>query len=146
MPRGPRKTRSGAPAQPSTPVADQTYGAGVEQQALARTMPTPNNAAVTPAAPPATAGTASAPAPVDQAAALQAALQAAQGLRGQAGVLSMPTQNPGEPVTAGLSIGPGPGPEALMRPMANATGETLRRLSIDTGDPYWAELAARVRI
>ena len=32
-----------------------------------------------------------------------------------------PTQRPGEPVTAGLPIGPGPGPEALNLPNDSAT-------------------------
>lgn len=36
-----------------------------------------------------------------------------------------PTQNPGEPVTAGVNAGPGPGPEALTAQPAQPAGSPL---------------------
>ena len=39
-----------------------------------------------------------------------------------------PTERPNEPVTAGLPIGPGPGPEALGPLAQNAGGSTVRGL------------------
>lgn len=41
--------------------------------------------------------------------------------------LFAPTANPGEPVTAGLPSGPGPGPEALM-PQQNPDTEQLKQV------------------
>ena len=48
------------------------------------------------------------------------------------GEFSRPTDNPDEPITAGASLGPGPGPEALManqNPSAMGTGEMTALLS-----------------
>lgn len=44
---------------------------------------------------------------------------------GSMGAFSRPTERPGEPVTAGLPSGPGPGPEVLG---SGPPGEGLRRL------------------
>lgn len=54
---------------------------------------------------------------------MQAALQAALATRPPGGTgLLAPTARPAEPVTAGLPVGPGAGPEALgATPTANAT-------------------------
>lgn len=52
--------------------------------------------------------------PLDNAAAReQAAIAAARTAPGVSVPLSAPTQRPDEPVTAGLPMGPGPGPEVL---------------------------------
>lgn len=51
--------------------------------------------------------------------------------------LDAPTQRPNEPVTAGLPIGPGPGPEALganMVPNPQTLGELLDRLAQQNPD------------
>ena len=169
MPRT-RRTNSGAPGQPIAPVPGQQYGMGVEQQRLAEAMPAP---AIQPAGPgggtaagagaavgaaysepePATgwaarvgssAGAVAAPSP-DQVRAeqYQAAIAAAQQMSGRAGILTNPTRRPQEPVTAGLPIGPGPGPEVLTFRRGNPTGNTLRQLAAATGDPYLRELADR---
>lgn len=47
---------------------------------------------------------------------------------GGAGDLLRPTERPNEPVTAGLPMGPGPGPEALGPLTQNAGGSTVRGL------------------
>ena len=72
----------------------QTYGKGAEQEAAQRALPMAGQAPVPPpggaAAPPATG-----PGP------------------GAGGAFSRPTDRPDEPMTAGVPMGPGPGPEAL---------------------------------
>lgn len=55
--------------------------------------------------------------------------------------LNAPTQRPGEPVTAGLPIGLGPGPEVLPRFTTPALAQTLQSLAEATGDPTFAYLA-----
>lgn len=73
----------------------------------------------------------------------QAMMQAAQAMKGRAGLLKAGTGRPNEPVTAGLSTGPGGGPEMMQMQFGSATGNTLRRLSQVTGDPYFRNLAAK---
>lgn len=150
MPRR-KRTQSGQTARPLAPVEGQAYGASQEQMALERQLPTPTN--TVPALPsPGSAGVAAAPSPGgvvappmdDPAARYAGALAEAGPIGGD--VLAQPTTFPAEPVTTGLTRGPGAGPGVLRRPARNAVGERLRRLSLDTGDPYWAELAARARI
>lgn len=138
MPRGKRKyTQSGAPAQKIESVEGQRYGEGVAQQQLQQTLPAPDygNAPAPPA--PAAAMPPAGPAQLDPAA-LQAMLAGAP-----IGMLAG-TQAPGEPVTAGLSRGPGGGPELLgtfnaQTPMSRM----LRELSRRTGDDEWRKLAER---
>lgn len=137
------KTMSGAPAQPIGAVPGQMYGAGVEQMQLQRAMPAPNLAqgpvagpAGPPPAGPATAG----PAPAQG---FDAALAMAQGMRDQTGLLQQPTARPDEPITAGLTRGPGPGPEVLAMQQGTPAGDALRRISAQTGDPFFADLARR---
>lgn len=48
---------------------------------------------------------------------------------GSLGPLTGPTARPGEPVTAGIDMGPGPGPEALGLAGANPDDEDLARLA-----------------
>lgn len=55
------------------------------------------------------------------------------------GQLNRPTERPDEPLTAGLSQGPGPGPEVLS-PGDRAT-RTLRLLADYSDDPGLSELA-----
>lgn len=147
MPRK-RLTQSGAPAQKVESVAGQRYGEGVEQAALQRAMPAPNARAMgpSPSQPPmqapVTEQQVAAPAPSD-ADRFAAALQQAQALRGQAGLLAQPTARPDEPVTAGLPFGPGPGPEVLGPIRENPTGKFFRYLTKISGDPSFAEMARR---
>lgn len=145
MPRG-RKTITGDPARPNVPVAGQTYGAGVDQQQLEQSLPTPNVTAappanVTAAPPPNSAPQPQNDVPYDHQQALAAASQYAD----QTGILKADTNRPSEPITAGLTRGPGPGPEALGLTRGSPTGDLLRRLSAATGDPSLAELAMKAR-
>lgn len=89
----------------------QPYGAATEQRTALQAVPAagPTLAATPPVtAPEPPQG----PPQVDP----QAALAAASGYNPTGPTLSDPTQNPNEPVTAGLASGPGPGPEALNMP------------------------------
>ena len=143
MPRTARPTtQRGAPAQPISATPGQVYGAGVEQMAMQRVMPAPNMqspaAGIPQGAPPAP----SAAGPVDPA----RVMALAAGLKEQTGLLTAPTQRPNEPITAGLSRGPGPGPEILAAPSGSPSGDILRRLSQSTGDPQWAELARKAQM
>jgi hypothetical protein len=66
------------------------------------------------------------------------------------GPFDRPTERPGEPVTAGLPVGPGPGPEALgMAPPITAgagnLAAVLGQLASASGDSNLAMLAQRAR-
>ena len=142
MPRN-RRTISGQAAQPIGAVAGQQYGAGVEQMAMQRAMPAPQVAGAGQGAPGAPA-----PAPGGAPPRINMAelMQRAQALQPATGLLPAPTNRPNEPVTAGLSRGPGPGPEALAVRRGSPAGEMLRRLSAETGDPMFARLADQGRV
>lgn len=140
MPRR-RKTYSGEAAQRVESVPGQRYGEGVQQAALQRSMPAPDLQASTPAASPAGAvAPVAAPTP---GAAWAAQLAAARSTAG-AGLMNALTGRPSEPVTAGLPLGPGPGPE-MLRPIAQtSTRMFFEQVSRLTGNPYLAELGRRV--
>lgn len=60
--------------------------------------------------------------------------------------LSAPTQRPGEPVTAGLSMGAGPGPEIFSSPArAQRSADVLDMIAQSSGDDRMAQMAARIR-
>ena len=86
----PNRTDMNQNRQPVTVASGQPYGARQEQVAAQRALPLPAAPPV-PAPPP--------PAP--------------GALPGGRGPFTRPTEYPDEPLTAGMSIGPGPGPEAL---------------------------------
>ena len=152
MPRKAKPTLSGAPGQPVGAVAGQMYGAGEQQMALQRAMPTPQLAGG-PAAQAAQPGPSAEapPTPAQQQAMAAAApddrfaraMAAAQQLQGTTGALRQPTMRPNEPITAGLLTGPGPGPEALQMRTGSPTGDTMRMLSQMTNDPLFADLARK---
>lgn len=141
MPRRAKQTYGGAPAQAKSPIPGQTYGKGVEQDRLERAMPTPQLRTV----PDPSAAPTMAPAQVPAADPYETALAAAASMRGQTGLLAQPSARPMEPLTAGLSTGPGPGPEALGANMGTPAGDLLRRVAAETGMPYFAHLADRAR-
>lgn len=155
MPRQ-RRTGSGAPGQAPKPFVGQEYGKGVEQQRLQTAMPAPNMiqsgpthvggqvlAGAQTGVLATELGQATGQAAAHAPAGLDQVLAAAQQHAGQTGILSQPTQRPSEPITAGLSRGPGPGPEALGITHGTPAGDMLRRLSASTGDPSFAELARK---
>jgi len=61
--------------------------------------------------------------------------------------LNAPTDNPGEPVTAGTGIGPGPGPEVLYhgRGRNDRYATMLETIASSTNDPRIARLAKAAR-
>jgi hypothetical protein len=139
MPRGKKRvTQSGADAQDIASVPGQRYGEGVAQQAMQRAMPAPDlrgqapdGRTMQPAVPD---GGSPATPPPDLATLLGGA---PTGLLGG-------SHRPNQPVTAGLSLGPGPGPEILGSMRATTPlARTLRTLTERTGDRSWSELADR---
>jgi hypothetical protein len=127
--RYPNRTDLHTPLAPAAP-AGLAYG---QHQALIdsqRQMPmaAPATAAPTPptAAPP---GPSAAP-PV---------------LPGSLGAFDRPTERPGEPVTAGLPIGPGPGPEALGPPLGRTFADIIADAATASGSNELAQLAQRAR-
>ena len=145
-------TAAGYPAQANVPVRGQRYGEAKEQSDLQRSMPSPNVRADLAAeqprpqpmvAPQPTAGGAGAPNPLQQPASPADLGAIAQAMRGQVGLFNRPTARPQEPVTAGLPVGPGPGPEALQMRRGSPVGEIMREVARASGDPFLAELAAR---
>jgi hypothetical protein len=63
-------------------------------------------------------------------------------MRSQVGLFNE-SSRPGEPVTAGLPVGPGPGPEAMQMRRGSPVANTIAELARLTGDSFLAELAAR---
>lgn len=126
--------QGGYGAQPAAAPTGMGYGehqASIESQ---RQVPL----AAVPTGPGAVGG-----APVDRQAQIQAAVQAARRMRPPQ-ALTGPSQRPAEPITAGLPMGPGPGPEVLRT--GDRTVRTLRLLADVTGDPAFADLAERAAL
>lgn len=132
------RVRKPSPGAASPPVINsepgRPYGAAKELQEIERGMPPDGG--------------------VPQAADVQtrppspgAALQAAAGHQMPApSPLSQKSLRPGEPVTSGLSIGAGPGPEVLVNNRARARRtEVLEALAADIGSPRLQKLAERAR-
>lgn len=143
MPRKAKTTQTGRPAQAPSMIPGQTYGKQVAQAQLQTAMPAPNVQG--PTAPPPAAAPAQ---PPDQPMpsnrqidpmALAKAMPAPEPLLGM-------TQRPNEPFTAGLSTGPGVGPEAIQGIVRSPLGDTLRALSDQLGDPTFRDLAQRSRL
>ena len=144
--------------QPPRAAADQAYGVRGDQMTAQRQMPIPQTAPPPPSAAAGAGGGGGTPAaPPVTAAAPQPqqspngnpldVLAAAVGTQG--GVpLTEATTRPGEPVTAGLAVGPGEGPEALagmFQARRDRVAETLQRLADDLGDGWMAELAMKAQ-
>lgn len=73
----------------------------------------------------------------------QAMLDAAQSFQLPNTSLTAPTERPNEPITAGLPLGAGPGPEAVTAP--SPTKRVLDIIAEQTGDPYIQQLLDRAR-
>lgn len=146
MPRA-KKTLAGGRGQASQVIKGQTYGEGVQQQALQATMPAPqaNTGVTVPKTQPAAQS-----APMQDQGGTQtqkpdlAALL--QQLKGAGGQLNAPDDQPDKPFNTGLSGGVGNQIGSPMRPYVNRTAQIMRDLSARTGDPIFANLAARARL
>lgn len=138
MPRK-RQTMSGDDAQNIGSVPGRRYGEGVEQQAMQRAMPAPDRAGA-PVAPAVATGVPEGAAPPTA----QMDPQAVQQFLSGGPNLLAGTQNMDEPVTSGLSQGPGAGPDALkMLQSSTPLRRYLTQLSEQSGDPTFARLAER---
>lgn len=127
---------------PARVATNQTYGKAQQQLQAQRTVPMapgpgiltrPGTVQASPAPPSGTMPGVPSPAP---------------GMApGAMGPLNRPTERPGEPVTAGINQGAGPGTEALppglMQGNANRLSDTLSSLARSSGSPALAQLAAR---
>lgn len=147
MPRKAKRTAGGYAAQPATPVAGQRYGEAVKQHDLMAQMPTPNVQAgvgALPQSPVQQAVAQAQPQPQgqQQAASPEQLSQIAAAMRSQTGLFDQ-TSRPGEPVTAGLPVGPGAGPEAMNMRRGSPVAATIAELARLTGDGWLAELAQR---
>ena len=69
---------------------------------------------------------------------MQGGLRAAARMRPQTSLYA-PTQRPSEPITAGMPLGAGPGPEAIRT--GDRVARTFRLIADVTGDPRFEELA-----
>ncbi len=69
------------------------------------------------------------------------ALQDARGISYDETPFDADSQRPGEPLTAGVNMGPGPGPEVLGLRTNPRVASVLAALARDTGDATMAELA-----
>lgn len=60
--------------------------------------------------------------------------------------LTAPTTRPNEPVTAGLTLGPGPGPEIFQAPGRRVrAADTMAMLARVSGDDTYLQMAERIR-
>lgn len=144
-PTGP-STQGGYGAQPIREPTGQPYGdrqASVDSQRAMRLPEVPGPSAPGPAGgAPASAAAGGAPAgpagpeqPQDR---LEAAMQAALKMRAPDPLMG-PTKRPSEPLTTGMSIGPGGGPEMLRT--GDRVTKTFRLLASISGDARFSELA-----
>lgn len=140
MPRA-RKTMAGGQGQPAVAFTGQTYGEGKKQEELQRAMPAPKVEQST--------APSRSPEPVDvpvedemPARQRMSPEQAMQFISGQGGLLTAPDDKPNVPVTDGLPTGPGRGTEALRG--TSQMGNILRRLGMQTGDPTFMQIAAKI--
>jgi hypothetical protein len=137
------------PSLPARVATNQTYGRAQAQLQAQRQIPmAPPPTLIPPAGgptggPPSLPGATSPPAPP---AGVPAPLPPAPNLvPGGAGPLERATERPNEPVTAGASLGPGPGPESMAGPTVNLAG-ILGRAAQTTGSSVLAALAQRAGI
>jgi hypothetical protein len=141
------KTLTGAPAQRPVAPRGQPYGEGERALESQRRTPVPSGPppvpGMTASAPGGgTGGSGSAAGGPDpallQQMRMQAALQAAGKMKPPRSLYA-DTQRPSEPITAGMAMGPGPGPEVIRT--GDRVARTFRMLADVTGDPRFQELA-----
>lgn len=100
----------------------QPYGSAKQQEAAQQ---------ITPMGPPTTASGPAAP--------------VAAAVPGGLTPLNAPSQRPNEPITSGLPMGAGPGPEVLASSPRRFGTTELSRLAAESGDPFLTALAMRAR-
>lgn len=126
----PRNRQYQAPAAAN----NQAYGLRGDQLQAQQAMPIPQSDPVPPQAPP------------QPSASDPNLLQVAQQFDPGITPLSAPTERPGEPVTTGLSLGPGAGPEIFSSPArAQRSADMLDMLAQFSGDDRTRQMAARIR-
>ena len=128
MPRGPSRTANRTDLTRPAPIQTapgQEYGAAAAQQAAQQQIPTAGGQNITPGG-----GQPPAPAPGGGPDAMLQALQshAAANPAGAHGAIDRATERPNEPVTHGLPMGPGAGPEAL-----SGVGAATRDSTVEQG-------------
>lgn len=74
------------------------------------------------------------------------AIRRAQEQAPPAGYLTQPSQRPGEPVQAGLNLGPGPGQSALFDIGIHRVANDFETIAAATGSPAMAQIARRARM
>lgn len=136
----PRKSRT---QQSPQAAPGQAYGEATDQIQAQNVLPLPRVAP--PQAVQSNSGPVTAPAaPVDP---LAAAIAAAQGALPPEGGLGAPTARPNEPITAGLPVGPGPGPEVMgpSKALAGTVADTFAMMADLTGDKRFMALARQAQ-
>lgn len=116
----------------------QAYGQRGDQIAAQKAVPLPQTPPQTPQGPPST--------PAQDAAQQPDVMALARDFDPGITPLNAPSTRPGEPVTAGLAQGAGPGPEIFAQPArATRAADVLTALAQSTGDDRFMQMAARIR-
>lgn len=139
--------------QPVQSAPNQPYGTGGEQEKAQQAIPLPRASNAGPPAPAQPQASGQAP-PMPQGGGggqpqgdpMQQAIQFARDFDPGITPLTAPTSRPGEPVQAGLSMGPGAGPEIFNAPArAMAAADILTKLALASGNDRFMESAAKIR-
>ena len=132
--------------QPVQTSPNQPYGQAGQQQATQQVVPLPRAQAPTPQGAPPQPQQQAAPPQPGSPTGPQDLLTVAQQFDPGITPLTAPSGRPGEPVTAGLSRGPGPGPDIFSQPArANRSADVLTSLAQASGNNAFLDLAARIR-
>lgn len=134
----------GDAAQSPQDIPGQQYGAVVAGHQLQQSLPTPQ---VDPGSVAPVAGQVPTPPPSQgqPAQPIGDPFAAAQSMPGPQPLFGA-SQRPDEPVTAGLTRGPGPGPEVVGIQSRTPLGDMLRMMSDVTRDPSFAAMAMRSKL
>ena len=135
MPRK-RKDQQAPAAAPGQP-----YGENIDQLQAQAVIPLPQQQ------PPVAGGNPTGPPPTQEGDPMANLLALAQGTPPPAGGLFGPTQRPIEPITTGLPVGPGAGPEAIVQDRARmrTVADTFSMLADVTGSPMYRRLAQQAQ-
>jgi hypothetical protein len=143
-----KKTLAGGQGQPVQSISGQTYGEGVQQEQLQKTMPAPQlaNPQTQPTVPsPQQQETPTPSAPMQEQPKMS--LDDMKGmLSNVGGQLYQPDDQPSVPFNTGLATGPFPSLNAYGASPSFKQGEFMRRLSRETGNPIFSELAMKAGI